>query len=147
MPVTIKQIAIYSRLAHGGVHLKFSSNLLASLRSRFGDVGSYPIVFCPREAKKAVIIGMFVLRPAYHAWNSAVLSDDQNYLDQQLYRVQDWAYNYQGFDGGWLIADRSPFDAFRVALQYGCSDAVIVGTSTVCAEGIDNIHRKGEETE
>lgn len=107
-------------------------------------MGSYPIVFDPRNEKKALIVGMFVLRPAHIAWNSPILSTGDRYVNRKLYSVEDWAYNYRGLDGGWLIADRSPFDAFRVALQYGMSDAVIVGTNTVSTEGVNTVSGKGD---
>ena len=138
---TLQQRAIFQALSEGGRYLKFTANIVAALQ-RGGDPGCYPIVFHPLDKKKTLIIGMFALRPANHSWDSPILAAD-NRMDSRLYCVEDWAYNYLGLDGGWLIADRSPLDAFRVALQYGLSDAVIVGTNTVSREGVDTASTKG----
>lgn len=140
----MKQHLIFCRLASGAKSIKFTPNMQAVFRGKSGGMGDYPVLFDPREARKTLIMGMFVLRPANCAWNGPSLSQNNARFDQDLYCVEDWAYGYKGIDGGLLIADNCPFDAFRVALQYGLSDAVIVGTKTVCAEGIDNASRKGD---
>ena len=87
-------------------------------------------MFDPRIAQKALICGMFVVRPSLHPWSSP--------LDNNLYEMVDqWAFNYRGYDGGWLIANHNVLDAFRLALQYGIADAVIVSSMTVAMEGVD----------
>ena len=132
----MRQKLSFEKLSAGAKHLQFTSKM----KSAFGDeVSSFPLVFDPNKELKALIIGMFVLRPAYKV--STNVSETLN--DSDLHRMEDLAFNYNGIDGGWLIADRNSFDAFRVALQYGISDAIIVGTNTLSKEGIDSPARKG----
>lgn len=140
----MKQYSVFQKLFKGSKSIRFTANIMAAFRGKSQEMGEYPIVFDPQEENRTLIIGMFVLRPAYSAWTAPILSDDTNFLSKELYCVEDWAYGYNGIDGGSLVADSCPFDTFRVALQYGLSDAVIVGTKTVCAEGIDTITRKGD---
>jgi hypothetical protein len=92
--------------------------------------GSFPLVEDPNIHKKACIIGMFVLRPALVSWTDSIL--DENGIFKSAYDIIDsWSYNFEELEGGWLIANGNVVDAFRLALQYGTSDAVIVGTRTV----------------
>jgi hypothetical protein len=135
----MKQKGCFQRLYTGHMNLQFTSNIRTSLRGDVSDVGHYPLVFNPAIERKALVVGMFVLRPAYNAWTSPLILErfrQPELSDNQLHRVEDWAYNYKGIDGGYLIADGNAYDSFRVALQYGISDAVIVGTNTVSKEGI-----------
>lgn len=134
--VRMQQKLLFQDLSCGAKHLQFTSKI----KSVFGDeMGSFPLVFDPNEAKKALIMGMFVLRPAYKVTSNS----SESFKECDLHRIEDLAFNYKGIDGGWLIADRNSFDAFRVALQYGISDAVMVGTNTVSKEGISSPSRKG----
>lgn len=86
---------------------------------------------------------MFVVRPSQTAWTAPITVAPDNTLNSALYEVEDWVFNYAGLDGGWLIADGSPLDAFRVALQYGLSDGVIFGSYTAATEGVDKPDHKG----
>lgn len=94
--------------------------------------GTFALVEDPKRTKKALILGMFVLRPAQEAWKAPVLLDGH----PTLYGPKKWAFNVKGADGGWLIANGSVVDAYRLALQYGVSDAVMVGSTTVAKEGV-----------
>lgn len=139
----MRQKFVFDRLGSGAKYIDFTSKIKSKLPLGINEVGQFPLVFDPNTEKKALIMGMFVLRPAFSAWNSPIDSHDQKSTESKLHQIQQWAYNYKGIDGGWLIADRSPFDAFRVALQYGICDAVIVGTNTVSKEGLDTPSQEG----
>ena len=78
---------------------------------------------------------MFVLRPARKRCKSYSIND--------IYGDYDWAYNIRGLDGGRLISNNSTLDAYRLAFQYGMSDAVIIGSNIVCTEGVDTDSRRG----
>jgi hypothetical protein len=105
--------------------------------------GEFPLLENPNETKKAVIIGMFVLRPG----SSHPLGDDllnhhgypEGIYDEKL----DWVYNLDGLDGGWLIANLNSLDAYRLGMQYGVSDAVMISSNTVCAEGVTTPEKTG----
>lgn len=102
------------------------------------ELGSFHLVENPVEEKRAVIIGMFVLRPSLDSWASPILDEDG--LPANMYKIKNgWAFNLDGLDGGWLLAYGSVVDAYRLGLQYGISDAVIVGSHTVSTEGCDSI--------
>ena len=60
-----------------------------------------------------------------------------------LREAEQWCFNVKGYDGGWLIAAGNPLDAYRLSLQYGLSDAVIVGSNTVVTEGLDHEGHEG----
>jgi len=47
------------------------------------------------------------------------------------------------FNGGGLVANGSSLDAYRLGMQYGLSDAIIMSSNNVSADGVDNKHRKG----
>jgi riboflavin biosynthesis pyrimidine reductase len=82
---------------------------------------------------------MVVLRPAITSWVDPVLSD----MGQpQLPRVA-LCSNFAGLDGGAFLAQGSPLDAWRLALQYGTADAVLVGSRTVAQEGLGSVDRPG----
>ena len=67
---------------------------------------------------------MFVLRPAISNWIDPIL--DKKGDPSSMYKVEHgWSYNFNGLDGGWLLANGNPLDAYRLALQYGATDAVI----------------------
>lgn len=98
--------------------------------------GTFPLVHNADERKLATIMGMFVLRPAYENW--CVSMSDPEFV-RSMYALTHWAYNFDGLDGGWLISSKNAVDSFRLALQYGTSDAVIVGTKSVSAEGCNHV--------
>lgn len=128
-----------STLAHE-VLLSDPSAIAAELPlgDELGPLGAgagFPLVEDPRRTDRTSIIGMFVLRPAREGWTRAVVEGGRA---DSLHEVRDWCFNVRGVDGGWLIAGGNPFDAFRLALQYGLADAVIVGSNTVAVEGVDH---------
>ena len=109
-----------------------------SLGPELGPLGAgatFPLVEDPRQTDRTAIIGMFVLRPARRPWTAAILDAGQ---PRSMFAAEDWSFNVRGVDGGWLIAGGNPLDAYRLALQYGLSDAVIVGSNTVAKEGVDH---------
>ena len=123
---------IHQDLPVTSISLPFIDELLCHISSttNVSTPLTFPIMYDPRIAQKALICGMFVVRPSLNAWSSP--------LDSNLYAmVDEWAFNYKGFDGGWLIANQNVLDAFRLALQYGTADAVIVSSMTVAMEGVD----------
>lgn len=93
--------------------------------------GTFALIEDPTRTQKALILGMFVLRPAQEGWKAPILVDGH----PTLYEAKKWAFNVKGADGGWLIANGNLVDAYRLALQYGVSDAVMVGSTTVAKEG------------
>jgi hypothetical protein len=110
-----------------------------SLGEALGGLGGgaeFPLVEDPRRVDRTVILGMFVLRPARVAWRPAEDSIEFG-------AAADWCFNVRGVDGGWLIAGGNPLDAYRLALQYGLADAVIVGSNTVAKEGVDHGDQPG----
>lgn len=106
-----------------------------SLSDSPGKAAGYPLVEDPRATKRTSIIGMFVLRPVRQPW-TAPLGRGRGGLLHALRAAEGWCYNVRGADGGGRIADGNPFDAMRLALQYGVVDAVLVGSGTVLAEGM-----------
>jgi hypothetical protein len=141
--VAMRQKFIFNRLGYGAKYIGFTSTINSRLPVGKSDVGQFPLVFDPTMEKKALIMGMFVLRPAFSAWTSPIDPHDRNSSESELCQIDQWAFNYIGIDGGWLIADRSAFDAFRVALHYGICDAVIIGTNTVSKEGMSTPSTEG----
>jgi len=101
-----------------------------------GGGAFFPLVEDPRLVNRTVIVGMFVLRPARVAWSPGDRAVD-------FAAAEDWCFNVRGVDGGWLIAGGNPLDAYRLALQYGLADAVIVGSNTVAKEGVDHGDQPG----
>lgn len=102
--------------------------------------GGFPLLADPRGSERACILGMFVLRPAARAWTSPVLEDGR---PQSMFEAERWCFNVKGIDGGWLIAGGNALDAYRLALQYGVADAVMVGSNTVAKEGVDHGSTRG----
>jgi riboflavin biosynthesis pyrimidine reductase len=101
--------------------------------SKFG-AGDFALVEDPRLTDRTLIIGMFVLRPMSAGWTAPILQDGK----PCLFDIADWCHNISGFDGGGFIADGCAFDAYRLALQYGLSDAVLVGSGTALKEGVSH---------
>mgnify|MGYP001585033368 CR=1 FL=1 len=98
--------------------------------------GDFPLIVDPLKIKESVFIGMFVLRPARIPWSSQVNS-------KSFYEVKNWTYNVKGVDGGWMIANGNVVDAYRLALKYGVSDCVIVGSTTASGEGTPKDDKPG----
>eukprot|EP01033_Poteriospumella_lacustris_P002543 gene2542-1846_t len=100
--------------------------------------GSFQLLKDPLKEKEAVIVGMFVLRPADAPAFSEPLLDGDGKPSTAVYNPDlDWVYNIEGFTGGWLIANFNGIDAYRLGMQYGVSDAVICSSNIVCTDGID----------
>ncbi|MGA1372781.1 MAG: hypothetical protein ACO3Z6_14365 [Pseudomonadales bacterium] len=109
-----------------------------------GDINGNPLPQVllaedPRQTRRALLMGMVVLRPMVTGWEAPVLSD-QGQL--QLPRVA-LCSNFAGQDGGAFLAQGSRLDAWRLALQYGTADAVLVGSRTVAQEGLGTLNRSG----
>jgi len=107
--------------------------------------GDYPLVVDPNADKKAIIIGMFVVRPVKSIPFTETLLNKEGYPDSLYNEEFDWSYNLsiENFTGGGLVANGSALDAYRLGMQYGTSDAVIMSSNNVSAEGVDNKDRKG----
>ena len=90
----------------------------------------------PRRTKKAAVVGMMVMRPLSHA--CVLVGEPSAQVDCSFDSSLDWVYNCRlpGLAGGGPLANGSVFDAYRLALQYACSDAVMVGSVTVVCEGL-----------
>ena len=131
---TLKHSEIYKDANRAAVELSLG-DALGSL----GAGATFPLMEDPRETDRTLIIGMFVLRPAAQAWSASLASD----VPAALREGQQWCFNVKGYDGGWLIAAGNPLDAYRLSLQYGLADAVIVGSNTVVTEGLDHDGHEG----
>ena len=109
---------------------------------QFHANGTFPLVEDPLITKKSIILGMFILRPATDSWNEPILSNSEHNIPESfsMYNVKNgWSFNYPTLDGGWLIANKSVVDGYRLGFQYGVADAVIIGSRIVCEEGCDPI--------
>lgn len=99
--------------------------------------GTFPLMEDPLVQKSTTIIGMFVLRPKILPWVSPIIqavpeSETPVSVSHSMFDLDDdWNYSCAGLEGGWLIADGNLLDPFRLGLQYGISDAVIIGSRTV----------------
>ena len=107
--------------------------------SPLGEGADFALVEDPRLTDRALIIGMFVLRPALTGWSAPILQDGKPVISE----VSGWSHNVSGLDGGGFIADGCAFDAYRLGLQYGLSDAVMVGTGTALKEGVPHDGQPG----
>ncbi len=108
------------------------------------EKGDFPLLEDPLTTQKAIIIGMFVLRPGVGKALEGEVVSERGVEEAAIYdEYCDWAYNLDGIDGGWLIANLNSVDAYRLGLQYALSDAVMVGSNTVCAEGVSSDVRTG----
>ena len=125
---------IYKDASRAAVELPLGEALAG-----LGAGATFPLMEDPRETDRALLIGMFVLRPAAKAWSASLSSN----VPAGLREAEQWCFNVKGYDGGWLIAAGNPLDAYRLSLQYGLSDAVIVGSNTVVTEGLDHEGHEG----
>ena len=94
---------------------------------------SFPLLEDPLKEQKTLMIGMFVLRPFRQTWQTP---EEEKYPGESLFETEDWIYNIDSASGGGFIAGGNLMDGFRLGLQYGISDAVLVGSSTVVNDGI-----------
>jgi hypothetical protein len=139
--MSLKHKTIYSNENDIVVNLPLTPSL-----QEYHENGSFPLLDDPKTLQKAVIVGMFVLRPGT---NKPMLppkdpSNDKDALFSTIYDEKlNWIYNLDGLDGGWVIANLNSVDAYRLGMQYGLSDAVMVGSHTVCAEGITKSEEEG----
>jgi len=113
---------IYENLDHVALSLPLTNEL-----QLLHPKGTFQLVEDPSITKKALIMGMFVMRPAREKWKTDVTDFSS------MYNIHDWCFNFKGLDGGGLIADGSVVDGYRLALQYGICDAVMVGSQTIAA--------------
>lgn len=131
---TLNHKEIYKDASRAAVELPLGEALAG-----LGAGATFPLMEDPRETDRALLIGMFVLRPAAKAWSASL----SNNVPAGLREAEQWCFNVKGYDGGWLIAAGNPLDAYRLSLQYGLSDAVIVGSNTVVTEGLDHEGHEG----
>jgi len=111
----------------------------------------------PVAQRRAAIMGMFVIRPGIDHYQSPLprvedgeavtpLDTDtkkeaiavQSMNSNGMYEEYDWIFSVNGIEGGGLISGFNSLDAYRLALHYGISDAVIFGTHHVAHEGISD---------
>lgn len=85
------------------------------------------------KTRKTAIIGMFILRPAFETWTEKPVQDNGQL---SIYEVKHWVYNIDGLSGGGILANGNLMDAYRLAMQYAITDAVIIGSSTIIKDGI-----------
>ena len=100
------------------------------------DSPGFELLADPNVSEEAVVVGMFVVRPAYSPDASAL---DASALPDSLFahdRPTGWVHNIIGHDGGGALSHGNIFDAYRLALQYGLCDAVMVSSKTVAIEGV-----------
>lgn len=104
------------------------------VRERLVGETGFLLLEDPRRTRKAAVVGMMVMRPLSRACVLAPLAQVDCLFDSSL----DWVYNCRlpGLAGGGPLANGSVFDAYRLAVQYACSDAVMIGSVTVACEGL-----------
>ncbi len=95
--------------------------------------GDFPLVADPLKTRKTAIIGMFILRPAFETWTEKPVQDNGQL---SIYEVKHWVYNIDGLSGGGILANENLMDAYRLAMQYAITDAVIIGSSTIIKDGV-----------
>jgi hypothetical protein len=97
--------------------------------------GVYPLLEDPTVSKRAVVVGMFVLRPATQALTGSITCRDDTC--ESIYNKDlDWVFNVEGIDGGGLISNCDAVDGYRLAMQYAMSDAVIFGSNMCANDGV-----------
>lgn len=94
--------------------------------------GTFHLVGDHSKTHRTSIIGMFVLRPGW----KRLKAENTKFSLNDLFGDYDWVYNVKGRDGGKFISNSSALDAYRLAIQYGLSDAVIIGSHVVSNEGV-----------
>ena len=101
-----------------------------------GDGTLFELLEDPKTTQRAVIIGMFVVRPLSIAC-SLESSEHKGALQKLIGEEYDWVYNVNapGLAGGGVISNGNAFDGYRLAVQYGLSDAVLVSSKTASLEG------------
>ncbi len=80
--------------------------------------GAFALVADPNVKREALIIGMLVLRPFRQQWLKPILDSSitSKLNPGSFYGIEDdWAYNFAGLDGGWLISNGSVVDGYRYA--------------------------------
>lgn len=107
--------------------------------------GDFPLTVDPIRTDRCVIVGMFVVRPALSEPFTETLLNEEGLPTSLFSEKFDWSYNLQidKFQGGWLVANGSALDVYRLGMQYGLSDAVMVSSNNVSTEGVDTSSRKG----
>jgi len=102
--------------------------------------GCFPLVEDPAQSGRALLLGMMVLRPfsTRHPFPGAA-----SWAPASARDVTDWCYDVAGVGGSWPISGGNAVDAFRLALQYGVVDAVLVGARTMAREGLVAGARRG----
>ena len=130
-----------------------------SLQQYHQKEGYFHLLENPAVSKRAAIMGMFVIRPALERYQAPLPRSEGVYGEEEMtnrspldndafmksmYEVRDWIYSVDGAEGGGLISGFSALDAYRLALHYGISDAIIFGTHHVAHEGISD-DRQGTE--
>lgn len=122
------------------VLLPFTEELCKNHAAVDGLAPAFELLHDPNETEEAAIVGMFVVRPAF-------LGDDcplnAAALPESLFAAKAWVHNIIGSDGGGALSNGNVFDAYRLALQYGLSDAVMVSSKTVAIEGVSHEGREG----
>lgn len=109
------------------------------LRLPLGDLaalhpdGCFALVEDPRSTNRALLVGMMVLRPGSARWKPDF---GRTQFSEAVQQVTDWSYDVRGIGGSWPVSGGNALDAFRLALQYGCFDAVIAGAATLLREGV-----------
>lgn len=133
--------------------------LVPSLQQYHQKEGYFHLLENPAVSKRAAIMGMFVIRSAIESYKAPLPRsegvcgeeeminrsplDNDAYM-KSMYELRDWIYSVDGAEGGGLISGFSALDAYRLALHYGISDAIIFGTHHVAHEGISD-DRHGTE--
>lgn len=132
----LRQRVLYENLKCINVRLPFTPHLQELHGNRDG---CFPLLADPLATRRTAIIGMFVMRPSFEAWDPlSDLASTPAKLLGQIYEAKDWAYHVDGLVGGGFISNHNALDSYRLALQYGTVDAVLVSDKTFCAESIGN---------
>lgn len=119
---------LYSDPALQARRADFSPDLAALL-----GVADEPFVIDPARAREALIVGSAVVRAAERA---LLRADVASRGVAAFSDVPHWWHEVEGLAAGAVVSAGSRLDAVRLARHYALTDAVLVGSATVAAEGL-----------
>ena len=132
-PSLLRRLAIDP--ARSARRLAFDPSLAATL-----GVSDEPLVADPGMSQEALIVGSAVLRPAKAELDRATVA--RSGVEAFRSGLQ-WCHDVEGLPAGAVVSAGSRLDAVRLAMHYGLSDAILVGSATVTAEGLPQAGRPG----
>ena len=136
VPTTVRRGASDPQQTETELILPYSRSHAELVGERLVGERGFLLLEDPRRTRKTSVVGMMVMRPLSRACVVGPGPLDQ--VDCLFDSSLDWVYNCRlpGLAGGGPLANGSVFDAYRLAVQYACTDAVMIGSVTVACEGL-----------